>query len=92
VVEAEHVRQIGEQVSELVAKSTDYDTESVDYFRLMLALRERLGDRFKFAWRLLCTPSVGEWEAVELPEWLFSLYRVVRVGRVIGRLAGLAKA
>jgi len=92
VVEAEQVRQIGEQVSELVAKSTDYNTESVDYFRLMLALRERLGDRFKFAWRLLITPSVGEWEAVELPEWLFPLHRVVRVGRVIGRLAGLAKA
>ena len=92
VVEAEHVRQIGEQVSELVAKSTDYDTESVDYFRLMLALRERRGDRFKFALRLLFTPSVGEWDAVELSEGLFPLYRVVRVVRVIGRLAGIAKA
>ena len=92
VVEAEHVRQIGEQVSELVAKSTDYDTESVDYFRLMLALRERPGDCFKFAWRLLFTPSVGEWDAVKLPQWLFPLYRVVRVVRVIGRLAGIAKA
>jgi hypothetical protein len=92
VVEAEHVRQFGEQVSELVAKSTDYDTESVDYFRLMLALRERRGDRFKFALRLLFTPSVGEWDAVELSEGLFPLYRMVRVVRVIGRLAGIAKA
>src|SRR5678815_4772919 len=87
MVEDEHVRRLGARVSGFVAQSADYDTESVDYFRLMLALRERLGDRFKFAWRLLITPSVGEWEAVELPEWLFPLHRVVRVGRVCRRFA-----
>jgi hypothetical protein len=88
IVEDEHVRQLGKRVSELVTQSADYNTESVDYFRLMLALRERLRDRFKFAWRLLFTPSVGEWEAVALPGWLFPLYRVVRVVRVCVRICG----
>jgi Uncharacterised nucleotidyltransferase len=83
----EDIRELGGRLSRLVARSEGYNTESVEYFRLMLALRERLVDRFKFGWRLLFTPSVGEWETVALPGWLFPLYRVVRVVRVFRRLA-----
>jgi hypothetical protein len=83
----EDARELGGRVSRIVARSEHYNTESIEYFRLMLALRERLVDRFKFVWRLLFTPSVGEWEAVELPDLLFPLYRVVRVLRILRRLA-----
>ena len=80
------VRDLCEQVTRIVARGTDYETESLEYFRLMLALRERASDRFRFGWRLLSTPSVGEWEAVTFPGTLFPLYRVVRLWRVGRRL------
>jgi hypothetical protein len=91
VVDGERVREIGERVREIVVQREEYNRESLEYFRLMLSLRERLRDCFRFAWRLLFTPSVGEWEAVELPGFLFPLYRVVRLGRVAGRFPGLRK-
>jgi len=81
------VQGLCERVTRIVARGTDYETESLEYFRLMLALRERASDRWRFGWRLLSTPSVGEWEAVALPGALFPLYRVVRLWRVGKRLA-----
>jgi len=64
----------------------EYDVESVPYFRLMAALRERRRDRVRFFWRLAVTPGVGEWSAVQLPAPLFPLYRVVRMYRLGRRL------
>ena len=81
------VQDLCERVTRIVARGTDYETESLEYFRLMLALRERASDRWRFGWRLLSMPSVGEWEAVALPGPLFPLYRVVRLWRVGKRLA-----
>ena len=69
-----------------IAESQEVDTESAPYFRLMLGLRERLRDRMRFLWRLIFTPSVGEWDAVRLPAWLSPLYHVVRMWRLAGRL------
>jgi len=71
----------------LVAGGTELDLESLTYFRLMMRIREQRRDRVRFASRLLMTPSVGEWEAVGLPDWLFPLYRGVRLVRVARRLA-----
>lgn len=69
--------------------SSDYDFQSIDYFRLMVRLRERFRDRFRFLARLIFTPSVGEWSTVRLPGWLFPLYRGIRVFRLMSRfLAG----
>ena len=70
----------------VVTQSQQVDTESVSYFRLMLDLRERLRDRVRFLWRLIFTPSAGEWDTVRPPTWLFPLYRVVRIYRLSGRL------
>jgi hypothetical protein len=64
----------------------EFDVESVEYFRLMMRLRERLRDRVLFGARLMFTPGPGEWAVVKLPGVLFPLYRVVRVGRLVGRL------
>jgi len=69
-----------------IPESEAYSTESVEYFRLMLNLRERLSDRLRFGARLAFTPSTGEWDLVNLPAPLFPIYRVVRLFRVTRRL------
>jgi hypothetical protein len=56
---------------------------------LMVGLRERFQDQFRFLLRLIFTPSVGEWSTVRLPACLFPLYHGIRVFRLIARfLAG----
>jgi len=65
-----------------IPSAEEYRTESPEYFRLMLRLRERTRDRLRFAARLAFTPSVGEWQSVRLPAALFPLYRVVRLFRL----------
>jgi hypothetical protein len=69
-----------------IVGDSEFDPESVGYFRLMMDLRERRRDRVSFAWRLLVTPSAGEWSAIRLPALLFPLYRVVRMFRLAGRV------
>ncbi len=64
----------------------EFDVTSPTYFTLMLRLRERRSDQARFLWRLFSTPSIGEWDAVSLPDSLFPLYRVVRAGRLARRL------
>jgi len=78
---------IADQVMSAVVRSSHYDTESMAYFRLMLQFRERWSDRSRFLWRLVTTPSVGEWSTVRLPSRLVPLYRVVRAYRLTKRLA-----
>jgi hypothetical protein len=63
-----------------------YDFESTEYFRLILKLRERRGDRWRYLWRLVWTPGAGDVAAVRLPEALFPLYRIVRLGRLMRKL------
>lgn len=55
------------------------------YFRLMMQLRERRIDRWRFFTRLAFTPGPGEWQAVKLPRALFPLYRLVRLARLASR-------
>jgi hypothetical protein len=68
-----------------LANGTELETESLRYFRAMINVRERWQDRARMAWRLASTPSVGEWKAVRLPDFLFPLYRVVRLSRLARR-------
>ncbi len=81
-----NVRALSSRILAIIHGSEQLDTESVSYFRLMLQLRERWRDRVRFLWRLLVTPSAGEWSLVSLPAWLFPLYHVVRVFRLAARL------
>jgi hypothetical protein len=78
--------ELAQRIMQLMLAEEEFDPESVAYFRLMMALRERWQDRVSFCWRLLVTPGSGEWSAVRLPGALFPLYRVVRVCRLAGRL------
>jgi hypothetical protein len=75
-----------QRIVPLIVAEDEFDPESMAYFRLMVALRERRRDRFSFWWRLLFTPGAGEWSAVKLPVPLFPLYRVVRIFRLAERL------
>jgi len=76
-----------DEILRIIERSTHYDTESIPYFRLMMRLRERGQDRARFLWRLAVTPSVSEWSAVQLPKPLQPLYRLVRLSRLVKRLA-----
>jgi hypothetical protein len=74
------------EIARQIPSAEQHSSESLDYFRLMLRLRERATDKLRFALRLLFTPSVGEWSVVRLPEALFWLYRVIRFFRLFLRL------
>lgn len=78
---------LAERILDQIVGDAEFDPESVGYFRLMMDLRERRRDRASFAWRLLATPSAGEWSAIRLPGPLFPLYRAVRMFRLAGRMA-----
>ena len=80
-------RLLGAGFATRLARAAAYDFESVEYFRQILKLRERPGDRWRYLWRLTWTPGRGEVAAVELPERLFPLYCVVRIGRLLRKLA-----
>ncbi len=78
---------LAERIARSIASGMDYEAQKVSYFRLMMQLRERRIDRFRFLSRLAFTPGPGEWEAVKLPRALFPFYRVVRMARLLSRLA-----
>jgi Uncharacterised nucleotidyltransferase len=80
------VPALGSEFAARLARGATYNFESTEYFRLILKLRERRGDRLRYLWRLVWTPGPGEIAAVRLPEALFPLYRIVRIGRLMRRL------
>jgi hypothetical protein len=80
------VAALGSEFAERLARGTVYDFESTEYFRFILKLRERRCDRWRYLWRLVWTPGAGEIAVVPLPEALFPLYRIVRIGRLVRKL------
>ena len=80
------VLALGSEFAVRLARGATYDFESTEYFRLFLKLRERRGDRWRYLWRLVWTPGAGEIALVRLPEALFPLYRIVRIGRLMRKL------
>jgi len=77
------------EILRIITLGLPYDTESLAYFRLMIRLRERISDKARFLWRLIWSPGIGEWSAVQVPEWFFPLYHFVRLGRLAKRIGGL---
>lgn len=75
------------EVAPAVIRGTLYNPQQVQYFRLMMRLRERPTDRLRFLARLTFNPGPGEWDAIRLPKSLFPLYRVVRLARLLARFA-----
>jgi hypothetical protein len=79
-------RGFADHIAEAVAAGVSYEEQQVSYFRLMMRIRERRADRWRFLTRLAFTPGPGEWDAVRLPKRWFPFYRVVRMWRLVGRL------
>jgi hypothetical protein len=79
------IENLTNEIIPTLAEGADHNTESISYFWLMIRVRERWRDRIKFLWRLIVTPSVGEWSAIHLPAPLFPLYRAVRAFRLLSR-------
>lgn len=79
------VAVLGEEFAQRLERGAVYDFESTDYFRLIMKLRERRSDRWRYLWRLVWTPGAGDVAAVRLPETLFPLYRILRIGRLTQR-------
>jgi Uncharacterised nucleotidyltransferase len=77
---------LGSEFAERLDRGVAYDFESTEYFRLIMKLRERRSDRWRYLWRLVWTPGTGDVAAVRLPESLFPLYRIVRIGRLLRKL------
>jgi len=80
------VQPLAEEAESHLTSDSSYDVESIDYFKLMMRLRERRTDRARFLGRLILTPGPGEWAALQLPQSLFPLYPLVRLSRLAARL------
>jgi hypothetical protein len=79
---------LASEIERHITAATEFNVESVAYFRLMLRLRENRRHRMRFLTRLALTPGPGEWAALRLPDALFPLYRLVRLWRLSGKLVG----
>jgi hypothetical protein len=77
---------LGAEFAERLMRGAAYDFESTEYFRLILKLRERRSDRWRYLCRLVWTPGEGDIAVVRLPETLFPFYRIVRIGRLTRKL------
>jgi hypothetical protein len=80
------IENLAAEIMPTILEGTEFNTESIRYFRLMMKVRERWQDRMRFLWRLAVTPSAGEWSAVQLPTRMFPFYRLVRMWRLAGKL------
>ena len=80
------VSAIGAEFAERLRRGDTYNFESTEYFRLILKLRERRSDQLGYLWRLVWTPGPGDVAAVQLPQALFPLYRMVRLGRLLRKI------
>ena len=77
--------ELASAVVSRLQRNYEPDTESIRYFRAQLQTRERWRDRARFVWRLATTPSVQEWQAVQIPDRCFTAYRGVRIARLMKR-------
>ena len=82
-----HAETIAGDIESQILNGTTPDVDSLSYFRFMIRLRERKADRLTFMTRLAFTAGPGEWACVHLPESMFPLYRIVRLGRLAAKLA-----
>jgi hypothetical protein len=76
---------LAEEVAPSIVSGISWEEHKMDYFRLMMRLRERPGDRLRFLTRLAFTPGPGEWQTLKLPRVLSPLYRAVRMMRLAAR-------
>jgi hypothetical protein len=83
---ANGAEELASEIQFKLASGLEPENESLRHFRVMMRTRERLPDRMRLALRLAFTPGIGEWQTVNIPDWLFSLYRGVRMLRLARRV------
>lgn len=86
IINDPEVPVLGLEFAARLAASATYDLNTSEYFQLILRLRERRADRWRYLWRLIWTPGAGDLAALQLPEAFFPLYRVVRLARLVRKL------
>jgi len=86
VPQDEFAGEMAKEIRDQISGRQNCDVESLKYFKLMMRLRERSTDRFRFMSRLALTPGPGEWRLIELPKSLSPLYRIIRMSRLLGRV------
>ncbi len=79
--------RLADELKSEMAVRPERSTASSSYLGFMLRLRERRADQVRSIRRFVFTPGPGEWNAIQLPEPLFFLYRVVRLWRLATRAA-----
>jgi len=82
---AESTVELGSTVIARLQHNYEPHTESARYFRTQLLSREGWRDRARFVWRLATTPSLQEWQAVQIPDRYFAAYRGIRIARWMKR-------
>ena len=87
IIQCQNAEELAAGVEAALLRGRDAQPESAAYFHCMTRVRERWQDRMRLIWRLVTTPSVGEWHAVRLPDFFFPLYRGVRTLRLMRRLS-----
>lgn len=80
------IERLSEEVLGGLPRAEAFNPESLQYFRLMMRVRERASDQVRFLLRLVFTPGAGEWAIVRLPAPLFPLYGVIRMFRLCARM------
>jgi hypothetical protein len=80
-------QELAERIAPAVASGVSYGEQQGSYFGLMMRLRERRIDRWRFLARLTLTPGPGEWAVVRLPRVLFPFYPLVRLGRLVAKFS-----
>jgi Uncharacterised nucleotidyltransferase len=80
------IERLSGEVQRGLPDAEEYNPESLQYFRLIMRLRERPTDQFRFLYRLAFTSSVSEWKVIRLPAPLFPFYRVIRMFRLGARM------
>jgi hypothetical protein len=80
------IQRLSEEVLRGLPDAEAYNPESLQYFRLMMRLRERGSDQVRCLLRLAFTPGPGDWAVIRLPAALFPLYRIVRMFRLGARM------
>src|SRR5262249_55913164 len=77
--------RIARRVGCKLTQGEDTDPSSFQYFVEFALAREHWRDQLRFVWRVATTPGFNDWECTQLPDWLFPLYRVIRIGRFLKR-------
>ena len=84
---AKSVRTLGKSAVEKLSLLSFKDEFSLSDHLFFFRSRERLPDKIAYAFRALFTPDLADWQSARLPELMFPLYRILRIGRIFKKFS-----